>query len=213
MPAQDRVRQSPPAISPLTPNLARQKRELRVRCLALRESTAMRSPDAAQTAVRRLLDALAAQPGDTVAAYRAIRWELDPGAALEALHLAQTRLCLPVVAARDAPLAFRSWSPGEALVRGAFGVEIPEAGEKCVPELMVVPLLAWDRTGARLGYGGGFYDRTLDVLRRAGRLRLAIGFAYAAQEVPQVPRDTADARLDALVTERETLVWRRTCGS
>jgi 5-formyltetrahydrofolate cyclo-ligase len=90
------------------------------------------------------------------------------------------------------------------MVTGEFGAEIPAEGAWLDPEVLIVPLLAWDRRGYRLGYGGGFYDRTLRHLR-ASRPRLAIGYAFAAQEVPEVPVDGFDQRLDMIVTEAEVL--------
>ena len=83
---------------------------------------------------------------------------------------------------------------------GPFGARIPAQGDWLVPEVLLVPLLAFDRRGFRLGYGGGFYDRTLEGLRARGPV-LAIGLAYAAQEVPVVPTDATDQRLDAILTE------------
>lgn len=194
-------------------DIARKKRDLRARCAALREEAARVNPDAARLAGRRLVDTLAPSAGELIAVYRAFRSELDPLDAMVELHRRGARLCLPVVIAAKAPLAFRTWEPGEPLEPGAFGVEVPAGGENCAPELAVVPVLAWDREGARLGYGGGYYDRTLGALRSTRRLRRAVGFAYAAQEVPRVPRDASDALLDALATENETLVWSNTCES
>jgi 5-formyltetrahydrofolate cyclo-ligase len=81
---------------------------------------------------------------------------------------------------------------------------VPEAGEEIRPEVLIVPLVAFDRSGTRLGYGGGFYDRTLAMLRAQGPVH-AVGFAYAAQEAPELPREGTDARLDAVVTELEVL--------
>jgi len=86
--------------------------------------------------------------------------------------------------------------------QGAFGARIPVGTEVLEPDLLITPLLAWDRKGYRLGYGGGFYDRTLELLR-AKRPTVAVGFAYSAQEVPRVPRESTDQRLNALVTEKE----------
>ncbi len=203
----------PAVLSSMMLDVAREKRDLRARCAARREEAARANPDAAGLAGRRLVDTLAPSAGDLVAGYRAFRSELDPWNAMMELRRRGARLCLPVVIAPDAPLAFRTWEPGEPLEQGAFGVEIPAGGEECAPVLAVVPLLAWDREGARLGYGGGYYDRTLGALRKVRRLRQAVGFAYAAQEVPRVPRDGTDALLDALATERETLVWSNACES
>ena len=184
-----------------------EKRELRARCAILRADAARRRPDAARIAGWRLVDVLQPSAGEMVAGYRAFRSELDPLPAMMELHTRGAKLCLPAVVAKSAPLAFRTWEPEQPVKPGAFGVEIPADGEDCTPTLAIVPLLAWDRGGGRLGYGGGFYDRTLHALRGTGTLRRAIGFAYAAQEVPEVPRDATDALLDGLVSELETLIW------
>jgi 5-formyltetrahydrofolate cyclo-ligase len=98
-------------------------------------------------------------------------------------------------------LQFRAWTPGCALVPGTFGAQIPAAGNWIEPEILIVPLVAFDRTGGRLGYGGGFYDRTLQLLR-SRRATLAIGFAYAAQEMADLPLESTDQPLDLIVTEQ-----------
>lgn len=124
--------------------------------------------------------------------------------------------CLPAMAAHSGPvgvpvilgpgqaLRFRRWTPGARLVPGDFGALIPEVGDWVEPRVLVVPLLAFDRRGYRLGYGGGFYDRTLEGLRARGPVT-AIGFAFAAQEVPEVPTEPTDQRLDLIVTESEAI--------
>ena len=156
---------------------------------------------AARQAAGHLLELVAGLRGvETVSAYLPIRDELDPAPAMLALHGLGYRLCVPVIEARGRPLRFREWHPGARLASGPFGVRVPEAGDWLVPQALVVPLLAFDRTGNRLGYGGGFYDRTLTALRANGPVH-AIGFAYAAQEVERIPIDETDAHLDAVVTE------------
>jgi 5-formyltetrahydrofolate cyclo-ligase len=139
-----------------------------------------------------------------VAAYWPMRSETDPRPALTALHARGVPLALPVVVGRGMPLAFRAWEPGAAMVPGGFGVQVPADDRPVVPRALVVPLLAFDRAGFRLGYGGGFYDRTLAALRATGPV-LAVGLAYAAQEVTHVPRTIDDQRLDRIVTEVETI--------
>ena len=112
---------------------------------------------------------------------------------------------LPVVVAPGAPLAFRSWRDGDALAPAGFGLYEPAAGRReLTPALLLVPLLAFDRRGGRLGYGGGFYDRTLDRLRRTGR-PVAVGLAYAGQEQRRLPLAATDQRLDWVVTEAEAI--------
>ena len=136
----------------------------------------------------------------TVAGYLPIRSEIDPRPAMLALAGLGYRVCVPVIEGRGRPLAFRAWTPGAATERGPFGVEMPVAGELVEPDVLLVPMLAFDARGHRLGYGGGFYDRTIGALR-ARREVQALGFAYAAQELPAVPDGETDMRLDAIVTE------------
>jgi 5-formyltetrahydrofolate cyclo-ligase len=138
-------------------------------------------------------------------AYRRIRSELDPEPLMLALIEAGCRLCVPVIEGRGLPLRFREWAPGTRMQPGPFGAQVPATGDWLEPDLLLVPLLAFDTAGRRLGYGGGFYDRTLARLRAAGPVR-AVGFGYAAQEVEAVPADDTDERLDAIVTEAG-VVW------
>jgi 5-formyltetrahydrofolate cyclo-ligase len=111
---------------------------------------------------------------------------------------------LPVVIAKNTPLVFRKWAPGDALVLGRWNIKVPpEAVPEVLPDVLLVPLLAFDRRGFRLGYGGGFYDRTLEKLRASKKVT-AIGIAYAGQEVDAVPYEEFDQRLDWIMTEKET---------
>lgn len=111
---------------------------------------------------------------------------------------------LPVVVAKNTPLVLRQWKPGDALVLGRWDIQVPPAeAPEVLPDVLLVPLLAFDRRGFRLGYGGGFYDRTLEKLRGLKKVT-AIGIAYAGQEVEAVPRDAFDQRLDWIMTEKET---------
>lgn len=144
-----------------------------------------------------LADFLADHRGRALAGYMAMRTEIDPLAAMLA-H--QGPVCVPVIIAAGQALRFREWSPGCRMEMGAFGAEIPAEGAWIEPEVLIVPLVGFDARGFRLGYGGGFYDRTLQALR-AKRATLAVGFAFAAQELPEVPIDEFDQRLDVMVTE------------
>ncbi len=111
---------------------------------------------------------------------------------------------LPVVVAKNTPLVFRQWAPGDALVLGRWKIKVPpEEASEVLPDVLLVPLLAFDRRGFRLGYGGGFYDRTLEKLRGLKNVT-AIGVAYSGQEMDTVPRDAFDQRLDWIMTEKET---------
>ena len=135
-----------------------------------------------------------------VAGYRPIRTEIDPTPLMQALGARGARLCVPVIEGKGRPLAFREWQPGAAMLPGPFGAEIPAEGDWLTPEALIVPLVGFDAQGWRLGYGGGFYDRTLAGLR-AGPGAVALGLAYAAQAVAAVPREPTDERLDAVATE------------
>lgn len=153
-------------------------------------------------ATAALLAVIAARPG-AVAGYLPIRSEMDPLPAMTQLR--ESRLvAVPVVEALGRPLRFRPWHPLATLARGPLGTRHPETGDWVRPAVVIVPCLAFDRAGYRLGYGGGFYDRTLEALRADGPL-LAVGLAFAAQEMPAVPREPTDQRLDAIVTEREVI--------
>lgn len=142
---------------------------------------------------------LAGYRGVSLAGYAQMRTEIDPTAAMEEAT-AHGPVCLPVITGAGQPLSFRAWTPGCAMEDGAFGAKIPASGDWIIPEILIVPLVAFDRRGGRLGYGGGFYDRTLEKLR-AVKPTLAIGFAYAAQELHDLPLEPTDQPLDLIVTE------------
>jgi 5-formyltetrahydrofolate cyclo-ligase len=136
-----------------------------------------------------------------VAGYWPIRDELDPQPALQALATQGYRLALPVSIMRGEPLAFRAWFPGDALAPDIMGIAAPlPAAAPLSPALVLVPMLAFDRACRRLGYGAGFYDRTLAALRRAAAIR-AVGLAFSAQETERIPAGPEDAPLDAVATE------------
>jgi 5-formyltetrahydrofolate cyclo-ligase len=146
-----------------------------------------------------LSEVLAGYRGASVAGYMAMRTEIDPTAAMEEAS-ARGDVGVPVILGAGQPLQFRQWRPDSTMVAGAFGAAIPEVGDWMIPEIVIVPLVAFDRAGGRLGYGGGFYDRTLEKLR-AAQPTLAIGFAYADQEAQVLPLEATDQPLDLIVTE------------
>jgi len=153
-------------------------------------------------------DDLGLAPGAVVAGYFPFRDEADPRALMAALSAKGHGLALPSVEP-DRPLTFRAWTPGDEMHLSAYGIAEPLAtAPQLVPALVLVPLLAFDADGHRLGYGGGFYDRTLDALRTNGSV-FAIGVAYAGQEVAQLPRESHDHALDGVVTENGLRHFRR----
>lgn len=143
---------------------------------------------------------LAGYRGVPLSGYMAMRTEIDPTSAMEEAA-AHGPVGVPVIMGKGQPLQFRLWEPGCAMVPGQFGAQIPESGDWMQPEIVIVPLVAFDRRGGRLGYGGGFYDRTLELLRHQ-RPTMAIGFAYAAQEDAALPLEPTDQPLDLIVTEQ-----------
>ncbi len=150
-----------------------------------------------------LSEVLAGYRGVPLAGYMAMRTEIDPTAAMEEAA-AHGPVGVPVIMGAGQPLRFRIWEPGCAMIPGEFGAHIPAEGAWMEPEILIVPLVAFDRRGGRLGYGGGFYDRTLEGLR-AKRPTMAIGFAYAAQEDEGLPLEPTDQPLDLIVTENGVL--------
>lgn len=141
--------------------------------------------------------------GAVVSGFWPMGQEIDIRPLLLALHARGHPIVLPVTPKRGNPLTFRLWRPGDALIPEPFGTVRP-TGEERDPDMLLVPLLAFDRRGFRLGYGAGFYDRTL--ARLPGRF--ALGCAYAAQEVPEVPAGSHDMRLDAVATEHSLIFCR-----
>jgi 5-formyltetrahydrofolate cyclo-ligase len=183
--------------------LARRKAELRALLLARRDGVAAAAAGRAARAVaRRLAQELAAAAPAIVAGYWPLAGELDPRPALQRLAAAGHLLALPRMAGPAAPLAFHAWAWDQPLSQGSFGVMQPDPGWPLVtPAVVLVPLLGFDRRGRRLGYGKGYYDRTLRALRTAGGVQCAIGLAFALQEVPEVPAAPFDEPLDAVATE------------
>lgn len=150
-----------------------------------------------------LSSVLAGFRGVPLAGYMPIRTEISPLPAMEEAA-AHGPVGVPVIEAAGQPLSFHSWTPGTAMEPGAFGALIPASGAALTPQILIVPLVAFTRQGDRLGYGGGFYDRTLEKLRRAGPA-MAIGFAYGAQEATDLPMEPTDQPLDMIVTEVEII--------
>jgi len=181
------------------------KQRLRQEARARRAQMARLLPDYAQFLAARYADRfddLGFARDAVVAGYWPFREEADPRPLMQALSAKGHPLALPRIARRTAPLEFRRWIEGDAMRPNAFSIAEPLASaEIMTPSIVLVPILSFDATGYRLGYGGGYYDRTLALLRAAGRI-VAIGIAYAGQEISEVPRREYDQPLDAIVTEK-----------
>jgi 5-formyltetrahydrofolate cyclo-ligase len=176
------------------------KKFARTAAAARREEAHRRHAEAAALALTRH-DLPQRAPG-IVSGFHPYRSEINVVPLLAKLASEGWTTALPVVVGKGKPLIFRRWFPGDRLANGVMELRVPiEDAPEVEPDLLFVPLLAFDRQGYRLGYGGGFYDRTLALLR-AKKPVMAIGVAYAAQEVDHVPRGPEDARLDAMLTER-----------
>ncbi len=138
-----------------------------------------------------------------ISLYTAIRTEADPAALLARLAAAGRATALPVTQARGEPLVFRRWQPGDPLVRGPWGIGEPAPQlPACAPDLLFMPLAAFDRHGHRIGYGAGHYDRALAQLRVHQNV-IAVGVAFSVQEVAALPQEPHDQSLDFVVTETE----------
>ena len=173
--------------------LTEAKRALRVRMLAARTAW---DPACGEGLAQSALQWAAPTAGAVVSGFWPMGQEIDIRPLLFALHARGHPIVLPETPKRGNPLVFRLWRPGDPLVAERFGTLRP-LGEVRTPDFLLVPLLAFDRRGYRLGYGAGYYDRTLVTL--PGRFRL--GVAYAAQELDAVPAGPYDERLDAVATE------------
>ncbi len=181
------------------------KRQMRLNAVRSRSEIA---PDYAALSAERLAgiaESLSVPSGAVVSAYWPMKSEMDVRPLMRAFYGKGYALCLPVVTQKNEPMLFRRWTPDERLVVGMYGVEQPD--EKCeplLPDVLFLPLLAFDRTGGRLGYGGGFYDRTVKELRSRGT-PLIVGVGFAAQEVGSVPLEETDEVLDMILTEKELI--------
>jgi 5-formyltetrahydrofolate cyclo-ligase len=181
------------------------KAELRREAIARRDAMPAETRAAAAEAIAARAFPIEVRPRKIVSGFMPLKSEINPLPLMKALAGTGARLALPVIAGRGKPLIMRSWKFDEPLDHGQWGIREPKANAAEVePDIILVPLLAFDRTGHRIGYGAGYYDLTIAALR--GRKPIvAIGLALAAQEVPEVPATPRDARLDLVLTEREVI--------
>ena len=182
-----------------------QKKGLRQLALELRKNSNKKAHDlAAQLNLLSVLNSLKIRG---FSGYIPIGSEIDPVPVM-VKQSKKLEISVPVVDSPDAPLKFSKWIPGCEMLSGPYNVQIPRRLVWVVPDLLIVPLLLFDPRGARLGYGGGFYDRTIQQLRSRENL-IAIGLAYSSQQVDSVPVEDTDQYLDGVVTEKEIFWFNR----
>ena len=184
------------------------KANLRAAALAARDALSSEQRAAAALALAARGLPLEIAPGTIVSGYSPIRSEIDPVPLMRALGAKGARLALPAVMARGKSLAFRAWAPDDRLMMGPLGILEPStAATEIIPDIMLVPLAAFDRLGHRIGYGAGHYDYTLAHLRKVKPIA-AIGLAFSAQEIEAVPALQHDVALDYVLTETQLLDFR-----
>lgn len=182
-------------------SMGEEKRAERTRALARRAAAyARHGASAGESLAAHGLSFLAPAPGAIISGFSAIRDEISPEALMLRLAGEGHALCLPVMQGKGKPLTFRQWTAGDALGQATWGIAEPLPDKPVLePDVVLVPLLAFDARGYRLGYGGGFYDRTLEGLRKVKPV-VAIGIAYDELEVDAVPHQGYDQRLDWVLT-------------
>ena len=184
------------------------KSNLRAAALAARDALTVEQRAAAAHAVAERGLPIEITRGAVVSGYSPIRSEIDPVPLMRKLAGQGAQLALPAVMARGKSLAFRAWSAGDRLMLGPLGILEPSpAAAELIPDIMLVPLAAFDRAGHRIGYGAGHYDYTLAHLRKLKHI-IAVGLAFAAQEIVAVPALPHDVALDCVLTETEVLDFR-----
>lgn len=148
-------------------------------------------------------------PVTIVSGFMPLKSEINPLPLLRKLSSAGARLALPAIRSRGQPLIMRAYAFGDDFARGQWGIREPKPeAPEVAPDVLIVPLAAFDRTGSRIGYGAGYYDMTIHALRAKKRV-VAVGIAFAAQEIDRVPVTERDERLDLVLTEREVIDCRK----
>jgi 5-formyltetrahydrofolate cyclo-ligase len=193
-------------ISRMTATLS--KADLRAAALAKRDALSEEPRAAAAQAMAKRGVPFAIEPGMIVSGYSPIRSEIDPAPLMRKLAEQGARLALPAVLSRGKSLAFRAWSPDDRLMLGPLGILEPSpAAEELIPDVMLIPLAAFDRQGHRIGYGAGHYDYTLAHLRKVKAIAAA-GTAFSVQEIKAVPALPHDVALDYVLTEKKVFDFR-----
>jgi 5-formyltetrahydrofolate cyclo-ligase len=182
------------------PKIEEAKAALRLKARAARAALLDSTrPDAARIAAAHFADAVKPAPGQSIAGYWRIKDEMDCQPILIRLMDEGRPVCLPVVTGDEEPLEFRLWEDGTPLYEAGFGTLAPsDLAPKVTPDIIITPLLGFDARGTRLGYGGGYYDRTLE---RLSTKPLLVGLAFAAQEMDEIPHEAHDVPLDMVITE------------
>ncbi len=181
------------------------KEEFRQAAIAQRDAMPADMRQAAAEAIAARQFPLAIAPDAIVSGFMPLKSEINPLPLLQKLGEAGASLALPAIAGRGKPLTMRTWQFGAPLYRGQWGIREPKPDAPEVnPDIVLVPLLAFDRAGHRIGYGAGYYDMTIARLR-AIKPVIAVGIAFAAQEIAAVPATPRDARLDLVLTENEVI--------
>ncbi|MBI3702802.1 MAG: 5-formyltetrahydrofolate cyclo-ligase [Rhizobiales bacterium] len=185
------------------------KAALRIAALALRDALPPAERQAAAETIAARPFPLAIKPSLIVSGFMPLKSEISPLPLMKKLAEQGAQLALPAIAGRGKPLIMRAWKFGDPFKAGQWGIRepLPEALQ-VDPDILIVPLACFDRAGHRIGYGAGYYDMTIAALR-AKKPVVAIGIAFAAQEIPQVPATERDARLDLVLTEREVIDFRQ----
>jgi len=185
--------------------IAQRKAELRKEGRARRDALPVDQQSAAAQAIAERGLPVPVSPGTVVSGYSPLKFEISPLPLMRHCARDGAKLALPVIQGRGSPLIMRAWAFGETLGSGVWGIREPKAeAPEVFPDILIVPLLLFDRSGYRLGYGAGYYDMTIARLR-AMKPVTAIGLAFAAQEIAEVPKTPRDARLDLVLTEREII--------
>jgi 5-formyltetrahydrofolate cyclo-ligase len=189
--------------------ISAQKEQLRKEALVRRDAMSAVERQAAAEAIAARAFPITVRPGSVVSGFMPMKSEINPLPLLKRLAGEGATLALPVVAGRGKPLVMRAWKFGAPLDAGVWGIRQPKPDAPEVdPDILIVPLAAFDRSGQRIGYGAGYYDMTIHRLRKIKPIT-AIGIAFATQEIPHVPATERDAKLDLVLTEREIIDCRK----
>ena len=184
------------------------KAELRAIALAKRDALSDKQRESAAKALAKRGLPMSIAAGTVISGYSPIRNEIDPAPLMERLATQGARLALPSINARGKALVFRAWRPGDRLMLGMLGIPEPSpAAAEVVPDIMLVPLAAFDQVGHRIGYGAGHYDYTLAHLRKVKAIT-AVGTAFSLQEIKAVPALPHDVALDYVLTEKKVFDFR-----